>query len=124
VRKIRITIGRVALIAELRDTPTADAIYARLPIRSRAQIWGDEVYFSVPVAARLEKDAKQVVEPGELAFWVQGSAIGIGFGPTPVSQGNEIRLVTKTNIWAATRDDVTRLRAVRAGDAVELTAIT
>jgi hypothetical protein len=123
MRKIRIRVGPVELVAVLRDTPTADAIYTHLPIRAKAQTWGDEVYFAVPVAARLERDAKQVVEPGELAFWVQGSAIGIGFGPTPVSQGNEIRLVTRTNIWAVTPDDVTRLRAVRDGDPVEMTAL-
>lgn len=123
MHKIRIRIGPVELIAQLRNTPTAQAIYARLPIRSKAQTWGDEVYFAVPVEAKLERDAKQIVEPGELAFWVQGSAIGIGFGPTPVSQGDEIRLVTKTNIWATTLDDVTRLRAVREGDAVMLTAV-
>lgn len=124
MRKIKIRIGKVELVAELRSTPTADAIHAQLPIRSTAQTWGDEVYFAVPVQAKLEKDAKQVVEPGELAFWVQGSAIGIGFGPTPASVGDEIRLVTRTNIWATTRDDVTRLRAVRDGDAVVMTALT
>ncbi len=123
MRKIKIRIGKVELVAELRSTPTADAIHAQLPIRSTAQTWGDEVYFAVPVQAKLEKDAKQVVEPGELAFWVQGSAIGIGFGPTPASVGDEIRLVTRTNIWATTRDDVTRLRAVRDGDAVLMTVL-
>lgn len=123
MRKIKIRIGKVELVAELRSTPTADAIHAQLPIRSTAQTWGDEVYFAVPVQAKLEKDAKQVVEPGELAFWVEGSAIGIGFGPTPASVGDEIRLVTRTNIWATTRDDVTRLRAVRDGDAVLMTAL-
>ena len=123
VRQIRIAVGKVELTAELRNTATANAIYAQLPIRSKAQTWGDEIYFSVPVAAKLEKDAKQIVEPGELAFWVQGSSIAIGFGPTPISQGNEIRLTTKANIWATTADDVKKLKQAQEGDPITVEAM-
>ncbi len=45
-RKLEMTIGPVKLEAELFDTPTADAIYERLPFASTASTWGDEVYFS------------------------------------------------------------------------------
>jgi hypothetical protein len=120
VRKIEMTIGAKTLQAQLLDTPTADAIYEKLPFSSLAQTWGEEVYFQVPVSVPLEAGAKAVVEPGEIAFWVEGSCIAIGFGPTPISKGSEIRLAAKTNIWAKALSDVRQLTTVKNGDAVEV----
>ena len=119
---IRIFSGDVSIVATLRDTPTAQAIAMALPITSRAQIWGEEVYFSVPVNAAIEADAKDVVEAGELAFWVEGNCIAIAYGKTPISQGNEIRLAARTNIWADAIDDVRLLVAIQAGDQIDVVA--
>jgi len=114
------TIGSVNLEAELFDTPTADAIYAELPFTSTASTWGDEVYFSTPVRVSKEADAKDVVEAGELAFWVEGDSIAIGFGPTPISRGKEIRLAARTNIWGKTHGPVTQLHKVKDGDPIKV----
>jgi hypothetical protein len=119
--KIKISTGNTSITASLRDTPTARAIADTLPISSRAQTWGEEVYFSVPVSAELEADAKDVIEAGEIAFWVEGDCIAIGYGPTPISQGDEIRLAARTNIWADAIDDVTRLASVNVGDEITVT---
>jgi len=116
MNKILMTIGSVKIEAELLNTETADAIKNSLPFGSKAQTWGDEVYFDTPVQTELEDDAKDVVKAGELAFWVEGNCIAIGFGPTPISQGNEIRLTTRTNIWGKSLTDVTQLKTVKAGD--------
>ncbi len=123
MRKLRMTIADVEIHAELFDTPTADAIWAALPFEAKAQTWGKEVYFTTPAIASLEPDARDVAEAGELAFWVEGSAIAIGFGPTPVSEGNEIRLVEPTNIWGRALHDVTQLSRVRAGARIYLEAL-
>jgi len=120
MRQIRMIIGPVVLEAELLGTPTAEAIWNALPFASRANTWGEEVYFSTPVKAKLEPDARDVVSAGELAFWVEGDSIAIGFGRTPASRGDEIRLAARTNIWARTLGDVKQLKSVKSGAPIKV----
>lgn len=120
MRKVKMTIGPVALTAALLDTQTADAVWAALPFDSEARTWGEEVYFPAPLSPDREADARDVVEAGEIAFWVEGDSIAIGFGRTPVSRGDEIRLAAPVNVWARAETDVRELAAVTAGDPIRV----
>jgi len=120
LKQIRITIAEVVLDIELLDTPTAESVYDQLPVQARAHTWGEEVYFPAPVSVSLEADARDVVEPGEIAYWVEGRSIAIGFGPTPISRAGEIRLAAPTNVWARALGDVRALAGVRDGDPVSV----
>ena len=121
--EILITAGSVSIRVELLDTPTAQAILDALPITSGAQTWGEEVYFEAPLSAALEPDAKAVVTPGEMAFWTEGGCIAIGFGATPISQGDETRLAAACNIWGDAQDDVKALAPVVNEDTVVVEAL-
>jgi hypothetical protein len=120
MRQLKLIIGEVEIRAALLDTPTAAALYEAAPFEARASTWGEEVYFTTPISLAREPGAKAVVEPGELAFWPDGDAIAIGFGRTPISQGDECRLASPCNIWGRALDDVKALRAVRSGAPVKV----
>src|SRR5215510_859242 len=120
--RIRFDFGALSLEAELLDTPTAQAIAAKLPYQSSAMTWGEEVYFDVPVRVKREGDARAIVTPGEIAYWPDGPAIAIGFGRTPISQGDECRLASPCNVFAKALVDVKTLGKVRAGTKIKITA--
>jgi hypothetical protein len=121
--RIRFDFGTLALEAELLDTPTARAIAAALPIASAALTWGEEVYFEVPVKVAREQGARAVVTPGEVAYWPEGHCIALGFGRTPISQGEETRLASPCNIFARVVGDVRTLAQVKVGTKVKVSAL-
>jgi hypothetical protein len=121
--RIRFDFGSIALDAELLDTPTARAVAAALPITSSALTWGEEVYFEIPVKVAREAGARAVVTPGEIAYWPEGHCIALGFGRTPISQGDETRLASPCNIFAKALGDVKALAKVKAGSEVKVTLV-
>jgi hypothetical protein len=84
---------------KLNNSVTSKAIQKLNDFIAKINTWGEEIYFETPLkTAKLEPNSRDVINLGEVAYWVEGSSIAIGFGPTPASLGNEIRLVTKVNI--------------------------
>jgi hypothetical protein len=118
--QIVIEAGSVSMEAELNDGPTAQQIGEALPIEGRANIWGDEIYFEIPVVATQERDARAQVEVGELGYWPVGHAFCIFFGPTPVSIDERPRAYSPVNILGRISGDATQFRAVRDGAVVRL----
>jgi hypothetical protein len=116
---IRITAGTVQLDAQLNDSPTAQAVWAALPIRAAASTWGDEIYFGIPVDSPL-LDGKAVVALGDLGYWPPGKAFCIFFGPTPASRGDKIRPASPVNIIGQVLGDAAAFKSVRAGAPVRL----
>ena len=116
--RIKISWPKGAASATLEDTPTSRALVSALPVKAKAQTWGEEVYFEVPVKATLEVGAKQVVPPGTVCFWTEGSSLALPWGRTPVSEGDESRLVTRCNVLGTIDGDARQLASVRSGDSI------
>jgi hypothetical protein len=116
--RIKIAWPKGAVSATLNDTPTARALVAALPVKAKAQTWGEEVYFELPVKAMLEGSAKQVVPPGTVCFWVEGGSLALPWGRTPVSEGDESRLVTRCNVLGMIDGDPRQLASVRGSDSI------
>ena len=120
-RRIRITAGAVTAGATLNTSPTAMRIWEALPIEAKGETWGDEIYFGIPITAEVAKDAKEVVDPGDLSDWPPGSALCIFFGPTPSSRTpNEIRPYSAVNVVGKVSGNPTMFKQVRSGARVLL----
>ena len=120
MKKIVLKFKDKNLFLNLRDTPTADLIYDNLPFTSTVKKWGEEIYFETPINVELEENAKEVVEFGEIAFWNGGSAIAIGYGKTPVSKKNEIRLISPCNIRADSDFDKSYIGQIKENETVDI----
>ena len=118
MKKIKIKFSNNFIIVELNNTDTAKRIYASCPIKSLTNTWGNEIYFETAIKVKKDKTAKDIINLGEIAYWVEGSSIAIGFGPTPISKADEIRLVTKANIIGKTKSNLSSLGMVNSGEIV------
>lgn len=114
-REVLIRAGELHIRARLKDSPTADRIWATLPIYSTAETWGQAVHFETNAETGREPGAKWNVKAGEIAFWVEEDRIVIAFGPTPLSRPGEIRLPAPCNVWANALDDVAPLARIIPG---------
>jgi len=113
-KKIQVTAGEIEAEAELNDTRTAQAIWETLPMKGHVNLWGDEIYFSIPLSLQLEA-GQEVVSTGDLGYWPNGNAFCIFFGPTPVSQRGEIRAANQVTVFGKVIGDATVFKKVSTG---------
>ena len=117
-RQVQITALAVTVVASLNDSTTADALWEALPISARAQTWGDEIYFGIPVRAENDDYAEETVELGAVGYWPPGNALCLFFGPTPMSAPGEIRPASAVNVLGMIEGDPTILKTVPNGASI------
>jgi hypothetical protein len=123
MKQITISTSGITLRATLAVSPTAQEILKILPIRGTVNVWGEEIYFTIPLRVGLEPDATQDVEVGTLAYWPSGPAFCIFFGPTPASTGTRPRAYSPVNIIGHITDDTTALKSVSDGADIFIEAV-
>lgn len=117
---LSLTVAGHELSAEWTgDNPATRAALAdALPLEGDAARWGDELYFRTDVDVPLE-DAQSVVPVGAIAYWPQGNAVCLFWGPTPASQGDEPRAASPVNV-VAQLTETAPLSAVDGGAAIRI----
>ena len=119
-KKIRILVSDLEIEAELNESKTAQLIWEALPIEAKGNLWGEEIYFTIPVKTRLETGSREVVSAGELGYWPTGHAFCIFFGPTPASRGDEIRAASAVNVIGKVLGDPKVFLKVKEGAKITL----
>ena len=120
MKRITISVEDVVLTAELNESKTAQRIYDSLPLESTVNVWGDEIYFDIPVALEQEPDARQDVDVGTLGYWPLGSAFCVFFGPTPVSSDDQPRAYSPLNVFGRVIGDARILKKVSGGSTIRV----
>ena len=116
--KLRIAAAGASFEVELNSSPTATALLEATPFEARAQTWGEEVYFSTPVSAKREADARQVVDPGTACFWCEGDALALPYGRTPISTDERPKLANRCNVLGSIVGDPRALARIKAGEKI------
>ena len=84
----------------LDNSETALKLAKLISFKASINTWGEEIYFETAnLGIKPDKNARDIVTFGEVAYWCEGNSIAIGFGKTPISIENEIRLVSKVNVF-------------------------
>ena len=122
MKQIMIQAGDLKILAQINESETAQAVWDILPITGSASVWGDEIYFSLPVKHSEADDAIAEVEVGTLAYWPPGSAFCIFWGPTPVSTSDKPKAYSPVNILGEIIGDATLFKTVKPGQSVTLSA--
>ena len=107
--------------AELLDKnhKTSEAIQNALPFEGAANVWREEIYFTIPVDSDEEK-GQQDMEVGDIAYWPVGRAMCIFFGPPPVSESEKPRAYSPVNLFAQVVGDAAGLKMVKDGEKIRV----
>jgi len=108
-KKIRIKSGGLEVMAQLNQSQTAQLIWNHLPISSRINTWGEEIYFPIPVRAG-EENPQEVVREGDLGYWPPGEVLCVFFGQTPISTEEEVKPASPVNIIGRVEGDLQLLK--------------
>jgi hypothetical protein len=122
-RRIRLTVGSLQLVVELKPNKTADEIYAALPVEAPLNTWGEEFYFKLPGVKDYRETATSQVKVGDVAFWGAGQVLAIFFGRTPMSMGPDPVPADRVNIVGKVIGDPSILRQVMTMQTIKVEKI-
>ena len=121
-RSLKIRGEEVEITVEVVAGPTAEALWEILPLESRASLWGEEIYFPIPLSVEGEPDAREEVEVGTVAYWPPGDALCLFFGPTPASTDDNPRAASPVTVVGEVVNGIENCRRVSSGELLRVEA--
>ncbi len=109
MKKINIFINNQKFEAELNDTKIAEEIYKALPIEANGNLWGNEIYFEIPVEVENENPTEEL-KVGDLAYWPEGNSFCIFYGRTPASTNDEPKPASPVTVVGKIKGNFEELR--------------
>jgi hypothetical protein len=100
IKGVFLDIGREISIEldDSRSPKTVQAILENLPIEVKINRWGDELYTERTQIVEGEEDGKRQVNLFDVAYWPEGNALCLFYGPTPISEEGKILAYSPVNI--------------------------
>ncbi len=77
---------------------TFQAIIENLPVEINITKWGYELYTERTQISTNEENAKREVDYLDVAYWPEGNALCLFYGPTPISKDGQILAYSPVNI--------------------------
>jgi hypothetical protein len=112
-----------SLKVELAEGPTAAKIWGRLPLEAHANLWGEEIYFSIPVSVGPEAEARETVEVGDVGYWPPGNALCLFFGPTPASVDDKPRAASPVTVVGNIVEGLESAKLVGSGETLRVEGV-
>jgi hypothetical protein len=97
-QKIKMTIGGIQVIVQLKPNRTAQAVVDALPVEAPVNQWGEEFYCHLPGVKDFREVATTQVKVGDVAFWGMGGMLAVFFGRTPMSLGDDPVPADRVNV--------------------------
>ncbi len=102
IHRVTLSIPKINTVdLELDDQlapKTVSSFLKCLPLDVTINSWGEELYTNeTPITVGAEI-AKPLVDLWDVAYWPDGKAICLFFGPTPISKKGEVRPYSPVNV--------------------------
>lgn len=114
------SIGKIRVEITEENPKTAEKFLKILPIEAKANLWGEEIYFKIPIDKIEPENPRQVLKEGEIAIWIEEPSLCIFFGKTPVSNDKEIRAYSDVNVIGRVKGDCKVFRKVKNGNEIKV----
>ena len=96
---IKISNHTISIDLNEKTSPnTVKDFLKQLPFTVGINLWGDEIYSDESPISQKEENAQELVELNDVAYWPNGKAICLFFGPTPIGNKGEIKPYSPVNV--------------------------